>query len=59
MLAEFDDKVDKKPIVTKGPWNFDEKLILLKKFDGTQQACNLSITEALFWVRVHDLPMMA
>lgn len=59
MLAKFEDKEDKKRVITEGPSNFDMSLILLKEFDGIQQACSLFITEALFWARVHDLSMMA
>lgn len=59
MLAEFEDKANKRRVVTEGPWSFDRNLVLLKDFDGTQQAWEISIIEALFWVKVHDLPMMA
>lgn len=41
------------------PWNFDKNLVLLKDFDGIQQVSNIHFTEVTFWIRIHDLPLMA
>ncbi|CAI9780399.1 unnamed protein product [Fraxinus pennsylvanica] len=35
---------------------FDKQLVLLKKFDGSLQPRQITMKEALFWVRLHDLP---
>lgn len=58
LLVEFMDANDRQKVLRDSPWSFDRYLVLLKKVDGTQQACNVSLTEASFWVRIHDLPFM-
>lgn len=59
MMAEFDNQHDKQRIMRDGPWNFNKSLILMKYFDGTQQVKSIDMTKAFFWVRVHNLPLMA
>ncbi|XP_041021293.1 uncharacterized protein LOC121262766 [Juglans microcarpa x Juglans regia] len=59
LIAEFDDVKDKERVVRDGLWTFDKQLALVKDFDGAQQTQMLHLTEASFWVRVHDLPLMA
>lgn len=34
-------------------------LIVSREFDGHIQTKNICIDEDLFWIRVHDLPLMA
>lgn len=59
MLTEFKNLNDKTRVVWDGPWHFKKCLILVKEFDGAQQVKNISLHEASFWVRIHDLPLMA
>lgn len=58
-MAEFEDQRDKEHVIKEEPCNFDKNLIILKEFEGGQQVCNISITKALFFIRVYDLPLMA
>lgn len=59
MMIESENKIDKEQVLRDSPWSFDNCLILLKKYDGKQQVKTSSIKEASFWVRIHDLPLMA
>lgn len=59
ILVEFKDKLDKNRVLRNAPWNFDKCLILLKEYDGKKKVCNLSIFEAMFWIRIYNLPFMA
>ncbi|XP_042950312.1 uncharacterized protein LOC122282425 [Carya illinoinensis] len=59
LIAEFEDVKDQERILRDGPWSFDKQLVLLKKFDGLLQTHQITLTKAFFWVRIHDLPLMA
>lgn len=59
MVVEFEDKCDKNKLLRDGPWNFDHCLLLTLEYNGKLQTKNIHITEASFWIRVYDLPLMA
>ncbi|XP_040998212.1 uncharacterized protein LOC121244266 [Juglans microcarpa x Juglans regia] len=59
MFVEFDDRRDKEKVIQEGPWSFDKHLVLLKDVDGRKQVKQIQLTSASFWVRLHDLPLMA
>lgn len=59
MLAEFEDLIEKTRVIKDDLWNFDKCLILVKEFDGGQQMKNIFMKHELFWIRVHDLPLIA
>ncbi|XP_042958116.1 uncharacterized protein LOC122293664 [Carya illinoinensis] len=59
LIAEFEEIKDKERVIRDGPWTFDKQLVLVKDFDGAQQTQMLQLSEALFWVRIHNLPLMA
>lgn len=46
-------------MLRESPWNIDKNLILLKEFDGNQQVSQIHFTEVSFYIRIHDLPLMA
>lgn len=56
-MVFFEEKTNKLRVMRDGHWNFDMCLILMKDYNGRQQTSKLSITEADFWVRIHDLPI--
>lgn len=58
-MVEFDNLVDKLRVLRDRPWHFDKALLLTKDFVGEQQVKNIHMREAAFWVRIHDLPLMA
>lgn len=59
MLAKFEMHSDKLRVVRNGPWSFDKSLILVKEFNCLQQVKSIKMANALFWIRVFDLPLMA
>lgn len=59
MLVEFEDHSDKEKVLREGPWSFDKHLVMLKEVNGWQQVHKITLTTATFWVRLHDLPLMA
>ncbi|XP_040991016.1 uncharacterized protein LOC121238254 [Juglans microcarpa x Juglans regia] len=58
-LVEFENGRDKTKVLREGPWLFDKHLVLLKKMDGRLQVQQVQMTMTSFWVRFHDLPLMA
>ncbi|KAF5451933.1 hypothetical protein F2P56_026987 [Juglans regia] len=58
-IAEFEDPWDKEHVFREGPWAFDKHSVLTNEVDGLQQAHQITFPEELFWVRIHDLPIMA
>lgn len=59
LMAEFEDPSDKNRVIHDDPWNFDKCLILTKEFEREHQVKNIRMEEAMFWIRIHDLPLMA
>lgn len=59
IMAEFNDVSDKNKVTRDGSWNFDKCLILVKEFVREQQMKHICMKEALFWIWIHDLPLMA
>lgn len=59
MMVEFEYPNDKFRVMQDGPWHFDKALLLMKDFDGKRQVKDIHLKKALFWVRIHDLPLMA
>lgn len=59
IMVEFEDPSNKKRVIGDGPWNFDKCLILTKEFEGEKQVKNICMEEALFWIQIHDLPLIA
>ncbi|XP_042942811.1 uncharacterized protein LOC122276999 [Carya illinoinensis] len=58
-LIEFENEGDKSKVERNGPWHFDKQLLLIKPFEGSMQINSIQIKHAAFWVRIHDLPLMA
>lgn len=59
MMAKLEDYINKQRVVRDGPWNFDKCLVLVKDFDGKQEVKTSWMTEAAFWIQIHELPFMA
>lgn len=59
MLIEFEDIRDKECVIQEGPWSFDKQLVLLKEVEGNQLVHQMRVTEPLFWIFLHGLPLGA
>lgn len=57
-MVEFEKESDKIHVLKDGPWHFDKSFVFTKEFEGELQICNMQLKEALFWIRVFDLPLM-
>ncbi len=55
-IAIFNDAMDRDLVLMNGPWAFDKNLVLLKLFDGDQKVQGMQLTEASFWIQIHELP---
>ncbi|CAI9787156.1 unnamed protein product [Fraxinus pennsylvanica] len=57
-IVEFGDERGKEKVKREGPWSFDRHLVITKDVVGLQQVHQVAMKEALFWVKIHDLPAM-
>lgn len=57
-ITEFEDIKDKDHVKCDGPWSFDKHLILTSDVEGLKQTHQVHLSEALFWVHIHDLPVL-
>lgn len=55
-IAIFNDAMDRDLVLMNGPWAFHKNLVLLKLFDGDQKVQGMQLTEASFWIQIHELP---
>ncbi|KAF5459758.1 hypothetical protein F2P56_019678 [Juglans regia] len=59
ILAKFENIKDKERVLREGPWLFVKHLVLMSEVDGWSQVHQIQMKMASFWVRIHDLPLMA
>lgn len=58
MMIEFEELNNKNHVMRDSLWNFDKCLILVKDSDGGQVK-NIQLKKVAFWIKVHNLPLMA
>ncbi|KAF3946792.1 hypothetical protein CMV_026980 [Castanea mollissima] len=44
-------------VFDKGPWSFDKKLILMKRFFGDVSPAKVTFTHSAFWIRIFNIPI--
>lgn len=54
----FAIEVDRSRVLEGKPWLFDNYLLALKSLDSTIQPKSMSFNSEVFWVQMHDLPIM-
>lgn len=59
MLVESIDIRDKNHVIREGPWSFDKNLVMFVEGDGCLQVHQIEFKHALFWIHLHDLPLLA
>jgi hypothetical protein len=57
-LFEFEEVDDMRRVLDGRPWSFDRQLIVLTEFDGKTPPAQMAFKHSLFWVQVHDLPLL-
>ncbi|GMP21824.1 hypothetical protein CsSME_00000095 [Camellia sinensis var. sinensis] len=58
-LFQFHHLADKRRVLLNGPWSFDKHLILLNEVDVHLQPSVVLLSEATFWIQVHNLPLIS
>lgn len=58
-LFQFLSADDREMVLKGGPWNFDEKLVLLKALELEDKPGKGLLTKAIFGIRVYGLPFVA
>lgn len=56
-LAIFASKEHLEVVFDKGPWSFDKKLILMKRFSGDVSPAKVTFTHSAFWIRIFNNPI--
>ena len=57
VLFTFKDQSDMQKVLAGEPWSFDKYLVVMQKFDGSEDVRNMGFELATFWIQVHDLPL--
>ncbi|KAK9206204.1 hypothetical protein WN943_016477 [Citrus x changshan-huyou] len=57
-LFKFASESEKKRILFGGPWHFDRSLMVVTEPMGIGDAKKQDFTHALFWVQIHNIPIM-
>jgi hypothetical protein len=57
-LFEFSDQEDKMRVLNGRPWSFDRQILVLNEFDGSTLPSQLEFNYSLFWIQVHDMPLI-
>ena len=53
---KFANEYQLRCVEKKGPWNFENNLLLLKRWERGITASNISFTHSPFWVQIWGLP---
>ncbi|KAL0007353.1 hypothetical protein SO802_008855 [Lithocarpus litseifolius] len=56
-LAIFVSEEHLEVVFDKGPWSFDKKLILMKRFSGDVSPAKVTFTHSAFWIRIFNIPI--
>ncbi|CAH9104644.1 unnamed protein product [Cuscuta epithymum] len=56
-LLQFYHEGDLNSVVDKGPWSFQQNLVVIRRLERTDKPLEVALDHADFWVQVHDLPL--
>jgi hypothetical protein len=56
-LLEFEHEWDKTKVLEGRPWTFHGNLFYVEDFDGLSPPSKIDFTQAVFWVRMCNLPL--
>jgi hypothetical protein len=57
-LFEFSDDGDKRRVLDGWLWSFDRQILVFNEFDGSNSPSQLDFRHSLFWVQVHEMPLL-
>ena len=56
LLFVFDNKKEFEKIFASEPWSFNKHLVVLQRFENNVPVRELSFTQTVMWVQIHDIP---
>jgi hypothetical protein len=59
VLFDFNDEVDVERVMHNGPWAYDHSLVVCQRVVANVPIKEVSFTHSLFWVQLHDLPVLS
>lgn len=57
-IFEFSDCDDKRRVLSGRPWLFDRYILVINDLDGNLPPSQMEFTNSLFWVQVHNMPLI-
>ncbi|KAK2649954.1 hypothetical protein Ddye_017443 [Dipteronia dyeriana] len=57
-MFQFSLLEDKEMVWSRGPWHFDQKLIILEKPKGAGEVMKMEFKRAELWVQLFNIPLM-
>jgi hypothetical protein len=57
-LFEFEEVDDLQRVLDGRPWSFDRQILVINEFDGKTPPAHMAFKQSLFWVQVHDMPLL-
>jgi hypothetical protein len=57
-IIEFLNEEVKQRVMAGHPWSFDHQIMVLKDFDGCVPSARMDFMHSLFWIQVHDMPLL-
>jgi hypothetical protein len=57
-LFEFEEVDDLRRVLEGRPWSFDRQMLVINEFDGKTPPAQMAFKHSLFWVQVHDMPLL-
>lgn len=57
VLFTSDNKTEMEKVLAAKPWNFDQHLMVLQRYDKDIDVVDIKFNMVTFWVQVHDIPV--
>lgn len=58
-MFQFRNNAQREIVISGGPWNFDDRLVLLKPLERGDKPSRNLLNKAIFWIQIHGLPFMS
>lgn len=58
-LFTFYSRTDIDQVLERRPWTLDKHILLMKEISQLEQPSKITLSKAIFWIQMHDLPIGA